>query len=278
LLVAWLIIELILGGFGIKSMINHYFEGIELKIAMIYFISCMVEGLISEIFMGPVYNLAKRISPDTEIDDYSMPKYITRSLEDTDIGVDLVHMELSRLIKRFSEEISNVKSDYRMITNDKDFRIIYDSNLSLIKHINNYLTEIFKSNINQGTAIRLMLIQAGSEIISSLNDVIYNFINEIKNSFDSNSLGNTGVALIEGLDAILLAFNDCADNNDYENLDTLLTLTSDKGQVLDNLRLTANSDNDDSKKSEILYITNLFQRAVWLINRWASLQIQSVNV
>ena len=91
-------------------------------------------------------------------------------------------------------------------------------------------------------------------------------------------MSNGEIALTEGLDAILLAFSDCAENDDVENLNILITLTSDKGQVFENLRLNANNDNDDINQKKILYITNLFQRAVWLINRWANLEKQLLNL
>ena len=278
LLVCWLVLENATGSYGIKYIINHYFNGIELQIAMIYLMSCIVEGLVSEIFMSQVFNLAKKISPDTEIDDYSTPRYITSSVEDTDVSVDLVRMELNRIIKRFSTKINNINKDYEGTFHITDYKVIYDSNISLLRHINSYFTEIFKSDINQLTAKKLMLVQVSYETVSSINDVIYNFIYEIKQKHDSNSMSNGEIALTEGLDAILLAFSDCAENDDVENLNILITLTSDKGQVFENLRLNANNDNDDINQKKILYITNLFQRAVWLINRWANLEKQLLNL
>ena len=128
-------------------------------------------------------------------------------------------------------------------------------------------------NLNQDTAKKLMLVERISEIVSSLNEVIYKFINEIKKDYDSEKLNKNEVALIESMHALLLSLNDAVDNRNDDNLDTLSLLTSDRGQVFDNLRLSSVS-NDSSPQKNIMYITNVFQRAVWLINRWTYIEKQ----
>jgi hypothetical protein len=81
--------------------------------------------------------------------------------------------------------------------------------------------------------------------------------------------------LVEGLHAILLSLEDAADSNVQDDFDILVLRTGDKGKLMESMRRSLLQDEDEyneADKEELLYVTNLYQCAVWLINRWAKLE------
>jgi hypothetical protein len=68
---------------------------------------------------------------------------------------------------------------------------------------------------------------------------------------------------------------DAADSKVQDDYDLLVLLTGDKGKLMESMRLNllqGEEAHTETDKEELLYITDLYQRAVWLINTWAILE------
>jgi phosphate:Na+ symporter len=81
-------------------------------------------------------------------------------------------------------------------------------------------------------------------------------------------------ALIEALDAQLLTAIDGMSNSDRQELDDLVTMTRDRGPVMERMRkqyLAASDSLSPVERNRILQLTSLFERASWSLNRFATL-------
>jgi len=77
--------------------------------------------------------------------------------------------------------------------------------------------------------------------------------------------------IVESLDAIFLTAIETTESGDGDDLDILITLTSDRGQLMEKIRriyLSSEKDLSPEERSLILYITNLFERSVWMLGRY----------
>lgn len=81
------------------------------------------------------------------------------------------------------------------------------------------------------------------------------------------------MSIVESLDALLLTAIETTESDDESDLEILIALTSDKGQLMEKIRriyLTSEKDITPEKRSLILYITNLFERSVWTLGRYGA--------
>ncbi len=258
---------------GVKYVIEMFIVSLELKVAMVYMLSCIVEGLISEVFMSPIYKFAQRLTPFDHTEGLSTSKYITSFIDDVEASLDLVDLEKQRIIRRFPKIIDNIRketSESEIVDNE----ILYNANRALIKNIKQYLSETYKSKMNKTTADRLMKLQTNLDLIYGLNNVLNEFVTALKSACNVDEIIESEDVLIESLHLLCLTMNDAARSQSQEDLILLSTLTSDKGDVMHKIRenfIKYNEANEKVDKQRFLHLTNLYQRSVWLFNRWAHL-------
>jgi phosphate:Na+ symporter len=97
----------------------------------------------------------------------------------------------------------------------------------------------------------------------SLNDFTLTLLPIIKNDISLSS------SLVEGLHLILMLLNECVQEVDEGNM--LLELTSEKSQLMENIRKTLVSDTirSVSEKQCLLIATGIFERVLWLVRQVA---------
>jgi hypothetical protein len=81
-------------------------------------------------------------------------------------------------------------------------------------------------------------------------------------------------AIVEALDALLLAAIDGMANSDRDEVDSLVTMTRDRGPAMERMRkqyLAASDSLSPAERNHILQLTSLFERASWSLNRFATL-------
>ena len=257
---------------AIKYLLESFIVSFELKVAMVYMISCVVEGLISEIFMSPIYKLARKLTPVDLIEDLSTSKYITTYVDDVEASLDLVDLEQYRIINRFSQMVDNVRAD--RATEIIDNETLYQSNRALIKNIKQYLSGVYKSKMNSVTADRLMKLQTNIDIVYGLNNSINEFVSTLIEPYGKNEIIPQEQNLIESLHLLSSTMSDLVESQNADDYEVLHTLTSERGDVMQKMRdnfIRENELNRDINKQRYLHLTNLYQRAVWLFNRWAHL-------
>ncbi|NIP38757.1 MAG: Na/Pi cotransporter family protein, partial [Candidatus Dadabacteria bacterium] len=111
LMVLILIFERFFDVVAVNYVLQSFIVSFELKVAMVYMISCIVEGLISELFRSPIFNLAQRLTPVDLTEGLSSSKYINAFVDDVEASLDLVDLEKQRIIKRFPQMIDNIRRD-----------------------------------------------------------------------------------------------------------------------------------------------------------------------
>ena len=74
--------------------------------------------------------------------------------------------------------------------------------------------------------------------------------------------------LKESLSFIFLSAQDAWSTRDRDDMDLLLALTADRGDLLERLRRNATAGSaDNAELSTVSLVTSLFERAVWLVRQ-----------
>jgi DNA-binding ferritin-like protein len=145
---------------------------------------------------------------------------------------------------------------------------------SVVNEIQNFLTDLVEERTSPHSSERLLAIQNKQSIIVSIEENLYNLVRTLDQSPCNPAARSLVQNLIEGLDTILLTAIDAMDNADDSTAELLKNITQDRGSTMERIRntyLSGESALDMQSKATLLYVTNLFERTVWMLNRLSRL-------
>jgi phosphate:Na+ symporter len=113
----------------------------------------------------------------------------------------------------------------------------------------------------------LVNLRARNEVLRLLNDAVLQ-LGLTRDGMPPSEAADLADALTQGLGAVLMCANDAAQDRDGESIEMLRQITSDRSAVVDAIRRRLVK----AANQETVYrLTSLFERAVWLVQRYAVL-------
>ena len=148
---------------------------------------------------------------------------------------------------------------------DQSFR--HNANVTISAKISSFVEQVAQRNETHNGIEEIFRIQAKNDLVGltqkSLNDFTLTLLPIIKKDI------NLANSLVEGLHLIFMLLNECVQEVDEGNM--LLELTSEKSQLMENIRKTLVSDTirSVSEKQSLLIATGIFERVIWLVRQVA---------
>ncbi len=280
LMVSLLIIEL----WGEIPVVLRFVEmlstDIDQQVAYIFLIRQLLPALLISTITAPISVLLNKLSPATEEEDYSKLKYIyDQAIFDPETALDLIEKEQQRVIQRFPMMLDFIRSNAK--PNGKlTLKGLNDSTISLNDEINNFTTNLVNINISHTSSERLLNIQNRQSLLESLRENIYSFSVTITDANLSKELSPLFNNMIESLHTILLTMADVAKSKDSMDIRILLEITQDRGRMMEEIRkshMTGANELMAADRPVLLFVTDLFQRSIWMIRRWTLHVNSSLN-
>lgn len=261
----------------IKAFIGLLSENIAGQIAFALLIMRVIPFIISLLLIPKIVELLKVIIPPGDEETLMTPVYIyDGAIEDPGTAMSLAESEQSRLIERFPLMVENVRTEHD--TDDfNEYGVLHEANLKLKCEIDDFIAELFNNNLDRDASERLVRLQNAQNFITLIEDNIYNLIKEIDSSAASKGVRELMNKLIESLHAVLSINTDMCREPSKLLVKSVMNMTSDKEDLMEIIRkpfLTENSEFSNEDRIKVLNITNLYQRIIWLINRYAALYVK----
>lgn len=117
----------------------------------------------------------------------------------------------------------------------------------------------------------LASLQSRNETLRSLHETMSDLTRAMQVATSPAATTLAG-ALAQGLGALLMSLEDAAQSQDAFDVELLLEMSSDRGNVVDGIRrrvLSSDGRIDPASQQSVYAMTSLFERAVWLIQRYA---------
>ena len=256
----------------VKELIRFLAVNIEQQTAYAFLIAKITPLFLLSFFFDPIYRLLQRLSPPTSEEGLSETMFITeQSLSDISTALILVENEQIRILERFSESIDNIRieKERKQIHN---FTIIRKSNVVLINEIDMYLKRIINFNLSHSNSEIYVALQKRQDLLKSIDETVFSFVSSIYDRQFSNGLDNLVRNSTESLHANFIIAVEAINSKEELDIELLLLITDDKGQLMEQIRryhLSEIHDLSPDDKASLLYITDLYQRTIWLLNNWA---------
>jgi phosphate:Na+ symporter len=204
-----------------------------------------------------------RLSPSTPEEDLSRPMYLQpEALLSPETAPDLVALEQMRVMRVLEEYLHAVRGNGK-----RPLKALHQSAISLGEEITHFLETMVKQQLSTNLAHRLISLQRKEESLRALEENVFLFASTLEHRGSEELTGH----MVEALDTLLLTASDALTSKDEIDIELLVSLTDDRGGIMERLRTRYQLDNPEnaSDVSALHYATTLFERNVWLLRQLA---------
>ena len=256
----------------IKYTVEYLGANIEQQTAYTFLIAKTSSIIFLSAFYTPIYKKLLKISPPTKEEDLSKTVYINENSMN-DPGTALLMLEQEQI--RIFERLPNYLNEFRLEKDkqlNQDYSIIRKSNIVLLNELEIYLKRIINANLSTDISEFYITLQNRNNILKTIDDSIYHFVQTLDTNDYDDSLASLISDAVESLHVNLITALEATKTKDDFDIDILQNMTNDKGPLMEKIRkshLNNNDGLDSDSKSVLLYVTDLYQRTIWLINNWS---------
>ncbi len=270
-LMGLLIIEKFSGLPLIKALIQRAATLPELQISIAFLLLKLAPIVLLLPNLAWIEKIIDRIAPRIEHESLSQPEYLSETaLENPDTAFFLIEKEQNRIIDRLPEYPGELRDEARLANPDIITAETYHlADLKLLEEIRHYISQLHYQSLSYQASEQLLIIQNRNLFLSSLEATVNQIVQTSLNESVSPSLLQLRGNLIESLHMLLDSMREICRNRDAEELDMLSRLTDNRNGIMENIRkkyISLETEMEAEHRMFLLIMTDLFQRAVWLIH------------
>jgi len=209
-----------------------------------------------------------KIVPDkVETADISKPKFINdQVLNSPDIALDLLEKEQNHLIKTLQAYVDVIRQE----SSTSQLSKLHNALLEVFKEVEDFSAELVDKRLSLELSEPVLQAINRQGLIVSVENSLFHLGDYLARLPSPDALNQPAYNFIEGLDAILQTAMDAIESSDPQDIEILLAITADKGNVIKKIHgtyLSAQSTLELQDKSVLLNISNLFERIVWTLHK-----------
>ncbi|OYX11723.1 MAG: hypothetical protein B7Z15_11245 [Rhizobiales bacterium 32-66-8] len=237
-----------------------------LSISVVFLVLQLSGGLVVTCLAGTTERIANWFSPPTREDHVSRPHFIQDdALGDPASALQLAARETERLMRHLPDMLPDLD---QMQAGEREVRVVSRRGAATISAATEqFMLELLNRHLDREDLDLALRIQAQLDLCEALRETLWDFADLVV-SF--KIMPPLAFNLSESLRMIIALLAD-APRGDREDIDTLLLLTGDRGELMDRYRRelasSIASGGEDARRLQAA--TSLFERAVWLARRLA---------
>ncbi len=263
----------------VKAFIGLLSDDIARQAALVVLIFNFLVPVVLSFVLDPLYRFLEHFWPPLEEEELSKIQFINEhAVSEPETAVLLAEQEVHRLLRRIPSYLDKVRGD---IASDQppSLEAHHAAFAEVSAEIHAFTADVFRQDLSLRTSESLLNVQDRHNLVAALEDNCYNLVETLKNTSVEGKVAGLAMNIVESLDAIVLTAIDATESTDRTDLDILTSLTADKGQLMEKIRgsyLASEASLGTDERSLILYVTNLFERSVWTLGRYARLLSQDI--
>jgi len=236
----------------------------------VLFLAMQIAGALPvTILRDVVLALTAKATPADPVEQASTPHYIyDRAIEDPVNALNLAELERDRL----TVALPSLVPDLDLRDSDPASARLHRwaGHRNVTGQTAAFLAALIGQGLTRPDLNRALQDQLALENLQALQDTLHEFGEIVDGLPETSSLIFN---LSEALRTLTTLLADATQDTsgDPHDLDTLIELTGDRGDLLERLRrqLMRSGEHNDEQIQQLLVATRLFERAVWLIRRLA---------
>jgi phosphate:Na+ symporter len=243
------------------------------QLAFLYLGLRLVSFGFAMAFHNHVVTLLERLSPPSREEKLSRPQFIfDEAVSEPSSAVDLIEKEQMRIVTRLPLYLEKLREEHE-VADYPEYNELHVATTELGKEIRQFSREVLSQNLSRETSEWLIKVVNRQDTVMLLEENIFNFVCELDRWNAPEDLGHVKAEMVESLHAVLMMGLDAEGSESGEDLDRFIAITGDKSAVMEKMRqayITGDGTTSTGDRSTILYVTDLYQRSVWLLHQWAT--------
>ena len=216
-----------------------------------------------------VLPLLARLAPPTAEQELGRPRYLTDpSRLDPATALLLADQELLRIMERFGPAVDPAAAAAPRVSNSE----LHGANHALLGETHACLRELTAARLDPADSHRLLALERRHDALQALNDSLRDWGATQARLRSRAELGTFLDHLAESLTTLLYTASEAWRQGDATDRETLRLLTDDRGELMERLRrqvLGASPALPQEERTQLFYLTTLFERMVWLLRQLA---------
>lgn len=243
------------------------------QLAFICLFFNLVAALVLLPLIGPSQKLLARLYPPTEQEDDSRLAFLSEhAAANPEIGLLMAEKEQLRLLQRLPRyiDVPRIQDAGQRI---RKLAALREAFRSVHKQAGVYIDDLADDRLVAENHERVYRIVDRHSRLETLETALAEFAEAAPLLQGSDALEDIRVALVEGLDAVLLSFVEAMDSGDAEDIALVRRITGDRGDLMEGVRRQFLSDETVTlgrdEKLGLLQLTGLFERLIWMLREMA---------
>ncbi|MGQ0501924.1 MAG: Na/Pi cotransporter family protein [Panacagrimonas sp.] len=274
------IAALVVGSPGAEALHAAAAAAPERAVALLYLLLQVVSALALSLLNRSALALAARAAPQDEEERLSLPRYLyDQAVEEPQTAIDLARREQARIFGHLPELLDMARPEAGP---PRDPAPLLEASRSLVLRCDVFLTELLDATTSRELTLAVVELEKCNQILNELVATVGEQLGGPWRSLGSGGAANERLrallmALIESEHFLLLTAADAAqahaNDGDAADVELLVTVSGDRSKAMDALRhRVAGEIHLTAAQHSLLYAaTALFERAVWLVHRYALL-------
>lgn len=237
-------------------------------------------ALFVALLARPIERLVASTWPPSAVENLSVPKYITsESLADPGTAIDLVEKEQMRILKSTRDYLALVRP-HTPESLKIDPNALHKTFDILFREIEHFYVALVGKQTDEATSGRLGNVHGRQELLELVEDSLYQLAVNAEDMPNQSKLSALIENFAEALDFLLMFAGDAARTLDRDRAQFVFDLSSDRGDMMGSIRnlyLSPDQALSADERALLLRLTNLFERVVWMIQRYADLLLKNVD-
>jgi phosphate:Na+ symporter len=271
-----LIVDNALGLIGIMDWMGQQMSDPAARIAVVYLANMALAWLFGVLSLPFIEEILNRIEPPTQSEDIARPAYIhDEAVQVPETATILADREMRRFLDLQIQLLDCVRSERNPDSYD-DPRALHDGMIRLQPEIRDFLAELVNQQLDRETSLDVLRLERRLDQLETLEASIYALTKVYSSVSSAGRANEIMTSLLESASLMLLTLADVWTYRDPTETDMLLKMTTDRGELMERVRLTYRSGSTAELESDsaVFYATTLFERIIWLCRQIA----QSLDV
>jgi phosphate:Na+ symporter len=264
----------------VQALVSHLPGSLPLQLASVNLLFNSTVAVAAALLTIPIERFVARTWPPSAVEDLSAPRYISHeALGDAVTAIDLLEKEQMRIIKATRDYLALVRphapdsQKYNPASLHKSFTVLF-------REVDHFYISLVGKHVDEQTSERLGNVRARQELLVMVEDSLRQLAEGATTIGADAKLTTLAENFAEALDFLLMFAGDAARTLDRDRAQLVFDLSSDRGEMMGgirNLYLAPDQALTPEEKALLLRLTNLFERVVWIMQRYADLLLKNVD-
>jgi phosphate:Na+ symporter len=232
------------------------------------------------LFAAPIQRLVERTWPSSEVEQLSVPQYVSLDATgDAETAIDLLEREQMRVLKNTRRYLTLVRPESPDLS-DFDAGGLRRSFLALFREIDQFHIALVGQHVDATTSARLANVHDRQKLLELVEDSLFQLTATLTDATHSPKLEPLVITIVDALDFLLMFSGDAARTLDRGRAELVYGLTADRGEMMAGIRgmhFAPEHGLTSVERALLLRVTHLFERIVWMLQRYAELLVQTVE-